>query len=233
MRTVSVNHRDGRGTVDYCIFETIDSLLDNDPNANIASNLENAVEGDYVVSDNGWVVPLIKKTYLEDKYCRGGKKRYKRHRTYRYVVFHFPKDKKLWRVNNLHNVKFNYTPKTSKNIASDEKRNRMYELSARKIYWAQLVASGAEIEEAVRIAYPRVVNKSKMLKQLLLNDKIMEFLSESRGISVAKGFESANLNIEYLARKLMATLEDDTADTKLRIYALETIHNMLMMHDER
>jgi hypothetical protein len=39
--------------------------------------LENAVEGDYVVSDNGWVVPLIRKTYLEDKRTRGGKKRYR------------------------------------------------------------------------------------------------------------------------------------------------------------
>ena len=127
MRVVSVNHRDERGRVDYQIFETVDKLMEEKPDANVTDNMENAIEGDYVVSDNGWVVPLIKKTYLEDKYCRGGKNRYKRNKIYRYVVFHFPKDRKVWGANNLHNVKFNYTPKTGKNIASDDKRNRMYE----------------------------------------------------------------------------------------------------------
>jgi hypothetical protein len=228
MRTISVNHRDGRGRVEYCVFETVESLLERKPNANATNNLANAIEGDYVVSDNGWVVPLIRKTYLEDKYCRGGKKRYKRNKVYRYVVFHFPKDRKVWRAENLHNVKFNYTPKTGKNIASDEKRNRMYELSARKIYWAQLVASGVEMEEAVRIAYPRVVNKNKLLKQLLLNDKIMGYMAECRGISTRQAFERANLNYEYLARTLMATLDDDTADTKLKIYAMDVILKLLM-----
>jgi len=231
MRTISVNHRDGRGRVEYLVFETVESLLERKPNANVTESLANALEGDYVVSDNGWVVPLIKKTYLVDKYCRGGKKRYKRNRVYRYVVFHFPKDRKVWRADNLHNVKFNYTPKTGKNIASEEKRNRMYELSAKKIYWAQLVASGVDMEEAARIAYPRVVNKNKLLKQLLLNDKIMDFLMESRGISTQKAFERANLNYEYLARTLMATLDDDTADTKLKVYAMDMIHKMLLMID--
>ena len=127
MRVVSVNHRDERGRVDYQIFETVDKLMEEKPDANVTDNMENAIEGDYVVSDNGWVVPLIKNTYLEDNYCRGGKNRYKRNKIYRYVVFHFPKDRKVWGANNLHNVKFNYTPKTGKNIASDDKRNRMYE----------------------------------------------------------------------------------------------------------
>jgi hypothetical protein len=128
MRVVTVNHRDGRGKVDYYVYETVDGLLENMPNANVTENLANAVEGDYVVSDNGWVVPLIKKTYLEDKRTRGGKKRYKSNKVFRYVVFHFPKDRKVFRADNLHNVVFNYTPKTGKNIASEEKRNRMYEL---------------------------------------------------------------------------------------------------------
>jgi len=228
MRTVSVNHRDGRGRVAYYVYETKDGLLEEMPNANVTENLANALEGDYVVSDNGWVAPLIRKTYLEDKYSRGGKKRYKRNKIYKYVVFHFPKDRKVWRADNLHNVKFNYTPKTGKNIASEEKRNRMYELSARKIYWAQLVASGVELEQAMRIVYPRVVNKNKLLKQLLLNDKIMEYLAESKGISMQGAFERANLNMEYLARTLKETLDDDTADTKLRIYAMDVILKLLL-----
>jgi hypothetical protein len=52
MRVVTVNHRDGRGKVDYYIYETVDSLLENMPNANVTENLSSAVEGDYVVSDS-------------------------------------------------------------------------------------------------------------------------------------------------------------------------------------
>jgi hypothetical protein len=228
MRVVTVNHRDGRGKMDYYIYETVDGLLENMPNANVTENLENAVEGDYVVSDNGWVVPLIKITFIEDKHTRGGKKRYNRNWVYRYVVFHFPKDRKVFRADNLHNVVFNYTPKTGGNIGSEDKRNRMYELSARKIYWAQLVANGVELEQAMRIVYPRVVNKNKQLKQLLLNDKIMQYLAESKGISMLGAFERANLNMEYLARTLKETLDDDNADTKLRIYAMDVILKLLM-----
>ncbi len=58
MRTISVNHRDGRGRVDYYVYETVDDLLLEMPNPNVTKNLENVVEGDYIVSDHGWVVPL-------------------------------------------------------------------------------------------------------------------------------------------------------------------------------
>jgi hypothetical protein len=67
MRTVTVYHRDGRGKVDYYIYETVDGLMEEMPNANVTKSVANAAEGDYVVSDNGWVVPLIRMTYLEDK----------------------------------------------------------------------------------------------------------------------------------------------------------------------
>jgi hypothetical protein len=39
--------------VDYYKYETVDGLLENMPNANVTESLANAVEGDYVVSDNG------------------------------------------------------------------------------------------------------------------------------------------------------------------------------------
>jgi hypothetical protein len=51
MRVVTVNHRDGRGKVDYYVYETVVGLLENMPNANVTENLANAEKGDYAVSD--------------------------------------------------------------------------------------------------------------------------------------------------------------------------------------
>jgi hypothetical protein len=45
MRVVTVNHRDGRGKVDYYVYETVDGLLENMPNANVTENLRECGRG--------------------------------------------------------------------------------------------------------------------------------------------------------------------------------------------
>ena len=170
---------------------------------------------------------MIKKTYIEDKYTRGQKKRYKRKRVFRYAVFQFPKDRKVWRADNLHNVKFNYSPKTSNNFASDEIRNRMYELSSKKIYWAQLVVNGMDMAQAVQVVFPRVTSPNKQLKQLLLNDKLMDFVVSKSGLDAKSAFEMNELNAQYLALKIMNILEDGDSPTALKVTAIEIAHAVL------
>jgi hypothetical protein len=38
MQTISVNHRDGHGRVEYFVYETVDGLLEKMPNANVTEN---------------------------------------------------------------------------------------------------------------------------------------------------------------------------------------------------
>jgi hypothetical protein len=52
IRTIRVHHKEGRGKVDYYVYETVGGLLENMPNTNVTENLKNAVEGDYILSDN-------------------------------------------------------------------------------------------------------------------------------------------------------------------------------------
>jgi hypothetical protein len=227
MRTVTIKHRNGLGERTYRIYESIEQLKETEPEASVSNKLSEAEEGDYVVSKNGWVVPLIRKTRLVNKYYKRGGRRYKRRVEYTHTVYHFPHQRVCVSEKRLEAAEFNYKPKDSKNIASEGKRNRMYELSSRKIQWAQLVARGYDPKLATQEVYPRVMNKNRLTKSLLLNDKIIEYIESKANGGRKKYLKSIGMSVEEYIKYIKEIIEDKQSAPKLRIFALELVYKIL------
>ena len=223
MRVVTVYHRDDRGKVEYGIYESEELLRVSDADAKICNNLWEAEKGDYVVSQNGWVVPLIQVTELRNKYYKYKSQRRVRRNDVIYKVYHFPQQKICVRYNKIADYKFNYMPKNSKNIAGDGVVNRMYELSVRKIEWAQLVANGIEPATATERVYPSVWNKNSLTKTLLLNDKIYNFIMEKSGSSMKRAYKRIGVDEDYVADLLKSITENKKESWKLRMMAMKVI----------
>jgi len=231
MRTVSVKHRDYRGLVEYPIYETIEQCREAFPTANILHQLRNAVAGDYIVSRNGWVVPLLTVTKIVNKYMMSGGVKRNRKTAFTNIVYQFPKQKICVRREKLDSFEFNYTPRDGKNIESTGARCRLYELSIRKIRWAQLVSEGYDPMTATSFVYPSVFNKNKLTKTLLANDKIINFIEEKNGNSRKKSFEAIGINSAYLAKEIKRILEDRTEKGILRKWAFDVVTNILKDSD--
>jgi hypothetical protein len=228
MRIVTMNHRDGRGTVDYRIYESPELLLADKPDANITDKLEKALQGDYVISKNGWVVPMLQITELRNKYYKSGFERRERRKEIIYKVYHFPKQRICVKFSKISKYEFNYVPKNTKNMAGNEVVNRMYELTVRKIQWAQLVANGYDPETATLMVYPRVIAKKNLTKSLLLNYKIQDYISQKSGISWNATLEKAGMNMEYFASKIKSIIEDDKENPGIRVWALKLVMDIYM-----
>jgi len=182
-------------------------LLADKPFAKIATHISTAEPGDYVVSDNGWVVPLVAVTWLEDKNYNYNGDRRPRRKIFKYKVYHFPKQKKAFRAESLHRAVFNYMPGSSNNFASDGKRNRAYELSVRKIQFAQYIIKGYDPMSAARLVYPKVNNLNKLIKSLLTNDKLMNFIAEKQGLSVQEQLVRSGITYDLLANQIKAIFD--------------------------
>ncbi len=230
MRTVTVNHRDFRGRTDYWIYETKEKLLHDIPEANISENLADAKEGDYVQSCNGWLVPLLQITHLDNSYYVRDTKRWKRKKTYTHRVYHFPKQKLCISENKIGQKTFNYVPASSKNISSDEKRNRMYELSKRKIQWAQFVINGISPEDATTIVYPNVFNRNALTKSLLLNEKLMNYIIDRTKKVHRHEMDNAGLTGEFILKVIKSTIEDPNENPQLRIMAMTIANDLIMKY---
>lgn len=226
MRTVTVNYRDYRGRVEYNIYETAEQLKSDKPNAKIARSLADAEPGDYVAADNGWIVPLLAVKWIEDKTLRYGDRK-PRKKAYQYKVFHFPKYKKAVRVESLSSSSFNYVPSTMDNFASEGKRCRMFEMSAKKILFARHLAAGTDPMTAVHFVYPKVMNKNKLLKNLLANDKLMNSVKIIGGKSMREQLEEMGLGSQVFARRLKDILDDPKSDSRLKLFAFKTIFTLI------
>ena len=81
-------------------------------------------------------------------------------------------------------------------------------MSPRKILWARLVEAGLTIEEAVQRAFPNVRNKTRLLKSLLLNDKLMGYLKQTNDSSIKDALKSAGITTERIADTMMDILNN-------------------------
>lgn len=223
MRKVTVQHRDERGKVEYVVYESVQELEKVLAPALpvITDSLATASAGNYVISANGWVVPLLAVATLQDKYLRGTEKR-PRKNPIRYRVFNFPKDRKVFREDKLPQVIFNYTPQSYNGIASTEKQCRLYQLSPRKMLWVQLIRQGMDVIEATKKAYPNERNPDKHSKQLIANPKLIEMICA--GHETLQGeLEKRGIGTEFLAGEIDRVLHDPSASSGMKIWAMKAI----------
>lgn len=227
MRVIKVKHTNGLGEREYIIYETVEQLNAHLPDAVVRTKLSEAFSGDYMVSANGWVVPILKIVDLTNKYYKVGFERRKRTKQYVRRVFHFPKQKFCVSLHKLDDVEFNYSPKNNVNISSTGVRNRMYEVTTRKIMWAQYVATGTDPVTATQLVYPNVFNKNRLTKSLLLNDKLIAFIEERSDNAFEKALNNNNLGPDFMAHTLKAIVEDKKSPPQLKKYALQLIMKIL------
>jgi len=228
MRIVKVKHRNGLGEREYCIYETVEQLNQAEPHTRLRTRLSEAMAGDFVLSANGWIVPLLQTTDLVNKYYKKGFERKKRKTEYSHRVFHFPKQKFCVPMHKLDDVEFNYKPRDGKDIAGTGARNRMYEVTQRKIRWAQAVAGGMNPMSATVLVYPSVNNKNKLTKSLLLNDKLIAFIEEKTESGFRKALKKQGLDEAFIIGTLKAIVEDKTSNPKLQLFALQMIAKVLL-----
>ena len=232
MRIVTVQHRDFRGKTDYNIYETVAQLLADKPTATIAEKLSTAKTGDWIVSANGWVVPLLAIKLIEDKTIRGMGKPYMRHKFILYRVYHFPKQKVCIRDGREDLKLFNYNPKTNKNFAGDDIKCRLNELSPRKILFAQYVARGYDMNTALRLAYKNIASPGKLLKSLLSNDKLMDYLAKFP-TPEAKALERQGLTNDYVCLQLKNYLDNPKTPTNHKLFALKIVYQVIVDDNEK
>lgn len=219
MREVIVKHRDMRGEKVYKIYETEQQLLQDNQNAKIVENLNNAKEGDYIKTNNGWIVPIIGITELVNKrtYSRGRK--IDRKTFYTSKIFHLPKQKICVSLKRIEDYRFDYIPRNSKNIHTNEIKNRMWELSTRKIMWANHIKNGYTAEIATMMVYPRVKNQNKLTKMLLLNEKLMDYIFRNDD-SWRANLRNLGIDENYIMSKIKEIIDDERAETGLKKWAL-------------
>jgi hypothetical protein len=225
MRTVIVNHHDSRGRTEYKIYDREEALFADQPNASIAESLEGAQPGQHVLSANGWIVPLLHRVSMSDKWLRGKEKK-PRKKQFDYTVFHFPKDRKVYRSDKLSGAIFNYNPSVSGSIASDSIHNRQYELSSRKLYWVQLVKHGVDLMYATQLAFPTDRNHEVRLKALLLNPKLMQLIVEDLD-GLKRSLATRGISEEYFAGTIQSILEAESQPIRMKQWALQTLHSIL------
>jgi hypothetical protein len=193
------------------------------PDAIVAKDLASAKPGEYVVSKNGWVVPLIYSTILvQCFYQYKGKRKYRKTKFYS-NVYHFPKQRVCVRQEKVCNYVFNYIPKSNKNISGEDKRNRMYELSVRKLEWANYVINGIDPSIATNMVYKNLFNKNKMTKTLLLNSKLMDYIyfrKKQRLIDLG-------ISKEQFVKILLNMINEPQKNIRIRSNAVEILYKLI------
>ncbi|MBX7153841.1 MAG: hypothetical protein K1X91_02685 [Bacteriodetes bacterium] len=217
MRTVTVNHKDDRGTVDYVIYENITKDI-----SITVKSIVDVLPGEYVQSDNGWIVPLISRSVIQDKFLRGSNKTKLRKTPFQYEVFNFPKDRKVFRTDKLDTAVFNYTPKHYNGIAGNDKQCRLYELSSRKMLWVQLVSNGVEPEATTRKVYPSERNIKSLTKQLIANPKIISLLI-TQDTTLRSELVNRGITLELIADEITKILHDESGSITQKRWALDTV----------
>ena len=206
MKIISCKNKIGT-IIDYNIYESVQEVIDNDVDI---KTLEKANPGDYVKSDNGFYLPLIKKVIISDKSKT------------QFVEFRFPRfvyKAKYYKSSQ----RYEHRPFCYYN---DPQRQISLYVSKPQQFISKLLAMGMEFQHAVKYAYPITArSKSSLINKVrtLLSNKIfLQYLvKENTMPQLFKEFRDNGLDGKVIATELKRIIEDPKAEA-LKRWAIET-----------
>lgn len=165
--------------------------------------------GDYVLSDNGYYIPVIRR-YEYVKTTRFKEKVPRCKLTFPFYTFNYS-------VDYLVDRKIIFTRALSASYSA-------YKLSGKELAILKLLKSGYSLVDCIKHVYP---NRYFMRLIRVLSNPIFINKIEGMAMSLKSQIESQGINHEYIAKKMKDILEAPKPNATLVKYALETSIQLL------
>lgn len=185
-----------------------------------------AKEGDYVVDYNGVVVPLLRHTQVTNSKRRIGKKYYTRPEAHIYDIYTFPRCKfMVRRKNDITAVPKRFVYSCQYGTMTDIYEQTGKQLTARKMYFALLLANGIEPEVAIGIVH-KVSDRRKLrhliFKYMTCPQTIYYFTYVAMKMGTLKEeLEKRGITSETMAQRVVSLMDNEEAPAVIRKWALD------------
>lgn len=191
----------------YYVYETVNEFSASMHKDKLKPYREAEI-GDYVLSHNGYYIPVVNKQQLSKKTRVGIV--YRTKLVFPYYVFQFPL-----------NV-FADVPVIFKRTLNTSYKGKG--LSGQELAVLKLMESGYKLVDAIKHVYKK--RHFVYLIKVLSNPRFINKI-EKIAMSLKDQIESQGINQEYIAKRIKSILDDDKPNATLVKYALETSINLL------
>lgn len=205
--------------IKHCVYETDNEFKSAYPEIDIKETLDQVSEGDWIRSEQGFIVQCIRKrTYIDMSKGTGARKT-PRVNTY----YAFPRMSKIVRAKDANSTLY-YFP-TSDKFVSDAVEDYPMAQRPKVRLFIEYIRNGLSPHQAYFQAFGERSNRRTAF--LLSRKDILEAIMKNNGAFMKEELERAGLNKEDFAKEIVKIVKDSKENAVVRKWALETVNGIL------